>query len=61
MSRVGLIPVMALASRAAGALFSFAAPMNPHVAVAIQAISDDTWQPIRAAVVCTVTLRRFRS
>jgi hypothetical protein len=43
------------------ALFSFTAPMNPHVAAAIQAISDDTWQPIRAAVVSTVTLRRFRS
>jgi hypothetical protein len=52
---------MALACRAAGALFSFTAPMNPHVAAAIQVISDDAWQPIRAAVVSTVTLRRFRS
>src|SRR5689334_10383188 len=48
---------MALACQAAGALFSSTAPMNPHVAAAIQAISDDAWQPIRAAVVSTVTLR----
>ena len=38
-----------------------AAAMNPRVAAAIQAISDDAWQPIRAVVVSTVTLRRFRS
>jgi hypothetical protein len=41
------------AARAAGAFFSVTVPMNPHVAAAIQ--------PIRAAVVSTVTLRRFRS
>jgi hypothetical protein len=41
------------AARTAGAFFSVTVPMNPHVAAAIQ--------PIRAAVVSTVTLRRFRS
>ena len=34
--------------------------MNPHVAAAIQAISDDAWQPSWGAVVSTVMLRRFR-
>jgi len=42
-------------------LLSVTVPMNLHVAAAIQAVSDDAWQPIRAAVVSTVILRRFRS
>ena len=42
-----------------GAFFSVTVPMNPHVAAAIQAISDDARQPI-GAVVSTVTVRRFR-
>jgi Transposase DDE domain group 1 len=37
----------AAAVRAAGAFFSVTVPMNPHVAAAIAAISDDGWQPIR--------------
>jgi hypothetical protein len=41
------------AARTAGAFFAVTVPMNLHVAAAIQ--------PIRAAVVSTVTLRRFRS
>jgi hypothetical protein len=61
VSRAGRVPVMALACRAAGAFFSVTVPMNPHVAAVIQAISDDAWQPIPAAAVSTVTLRRFRS
>ena len=39
--------VFARAVRAAGAFFSVTVPMNPHVAAAIAAISDDAWQPIR--------------
>jgi Transposase DDE domain group 1 len=39
--------VFARAVRAAGAFFSVTVQMNPHVAVAIAAISDDAWQPIR--------------
>jgi Transposase DDE domain group 1 len=35
------------AVRAAGAFFSVTVPMNPHVAAAIAAISEDAWQPIR--------------
>jgi Transposase DDE domain group 1 len=34
------------AVRAAGAFFSVTVPMNPHVAAAIAAISEDAWQPI---------------
>jgi hypothetical protein len=52
--------VFTRAVRAAGAFFSVTVPMKPHVAAAIQAISDDARQPTRAAVVSTVTLRRFR-
>jgi hypothetical protein len=39
--------VFAWAVRAAGAFFSVTVPMNPHVAAAIAAISEDAWQPIR--------------
>ena len=39
--------VFARAVRAAGAFFSVTVQMNPHVAAAIEAISDDAWQPIR--------------
>jgi hypothetical protein len=35
------------AVRAAGAYFSVTVQMNPHVAAAIAAISQDAWQPIR--------------
>jgi hypothetical protein len=35
------------AVRAAGAFFSVTVQMNPHVAAAIAAISDDAWTPIR--------------
>jgi CRISPR/Cas system-associated exonuclease Cas4 (RecB family) len=42
-----------------GAFFSVTVPTNPHVAAAIQAISDDVRQSI-GAVVSTVTVRRFR-
>jgi Transposase DDE domain group 1 len=37
----------ARAVRAAGAFFSVALPMNPHVAAAIAAIGQDAWRPIR--------------
>jgi Transposase DDE domain group 1 len=37
----------AQAVRAAGAFFSVAVPMNPHVAAAIAAIGEDAWRPIR--------------
>src|SRR6516165_10482711 len=39
--------VFAWAVRAAGAFFSVTVQMNPHVAAAITAISEDAWQPIR--------------
>jgi hypothetical protein len=39
--------VFASAVRRAGAFFSVTVPMNPHVAAAIAAISDDAWTPIR--------------
>jgi hypothetical protein len=39
--------VFAWAVRAAGAFFSVTVQMNPHVAAAIAAISEDAWQPIR--------------
>jgi Transposase DDE domain group 1 len=35
------------AVRADGACFSITVPVNPHVAAAIAAISDDAWQPVR--------------
>jgi DDE family transposase len=39
--------VFTRAVRAAGAFFSVTVQMNPHVAAAIAAISEDAWQPIR--------------
>jgi hypothetical protein len=49
VSRAGLVPAMALACRVG------------LVVRVEEAISDDASQPIRHAVVSTVTLRRFRS
>jgi hypothetical protein len=53
--------VLTRAVRAAEAFISVTVPVNPYIAAAIQAISDDARQPIGAAVVSTVTVRRFRS